>query len=228
MLKACGEKLEGKSVVISGFGNVAWGTAVKLNELGAKLIAFSGPDGYILDEAGISGEKVAFMLKLRNSGKNVCAPYAEKFRGSKFIAGEKPWGVKADLYIPCAMQNDVKIEHAKQIVASGCKFYCEGANMPTTNEALEYLMANGVTCGPAKAANAGGVSCSAIEMSQNARKMPMKSEEVYVQLEGIMQNIHDSSAAASKEYGFGYNLVAGANIAGFLKIAEAMTAQGYV
>lgn len=228
MLEACGEKLEGKTVVISGFGNVAWGTAVKLNQLGAKLIAFSGPDGYILDEDGIIGEKVDYMLELRSSGKNICAPYAEKYKCSKFFAGEKPWGVKADIYIPCAMQNDVQIEHAKQIVASGCKFYCEGANMPTTNEALEYLMANGVTCGPAKAANAGGVACSAIEMSQDSCKMPMKLEEVYEKLEGIMKNIHDSSAAASKAYGFGYNLVAGANIAGFLKVAEAMEAQGYV
>lgn len=228
MLEACGEKLEGKTVVISGFGNVAWGTAAKLDELGAKLIAFSGPDGYILDEAGISGDKVAYFLELRNSGKNICAPYADQFPGSKFFPGEKPWGVKADLYIPCAMQNDVHLEHAKMIVESGCKFYCEGANMPTTNEALEYLMEHGVTVGPAKAANAGGVSCSAIEMSQNSRKMPMQSEEVYEQLETIMRNIHDSAAAASEEYGFGYNLVAGANIAGFLKVAEAIMAQGYV
>jgi glutamate dehydrogenase (NADP+) len=126
------------------------------------------------------------------------------------------------------MQNDVHLEHAKQIVANGAKWYCEGANMPTTNEALAYLQDNGVIVGPAKAANAGGVACSAIEMSQNARKMPMKREEVYAMLADIMKNIHDSSAAAAAEYGFGYNLVAGANIAGFLKVAEAMTAQGYV
>ena len=228
MLQANGEELKDKTVVISGFGNVAWGTAQMLEQKGAKLIAFSGPDGYILDETGIKGEKVAYFLNLRNSGKNVCAPYAEKFPEAKFFPGEKPWGVKADLYIPCATQNDVHLEHAKQIVASGCKFYCEGANMPTTNDALAYLQENGVIVGPAKAANAGGVACSAIEMSQNARKMPMQREEVYAQLATIMKNIHDSSAAAAKEYGFGYNLVAGANIAGFLKVAEAMTAQGYV
>ena len=228
MLKANGTDLQGKTVVISGFGNVAWGTAEMLEKKGAKLIAFSGPDGYILDETGITGEKVQYFLDLRNSGKNICAPYAEKFPEAKFFPGEKPWGVKADLYIPCAMQNDVHLEHAKQIVANGAKFYCEGANMPTTNEALAYLQENGVICGPAKAANAGGVACSAIEMSQDARKMPMKVDEVYEMLENIMKNIHDNSANAAKEYGFGYNLVAGANIAGFLKVAEAMTYQGLV
>ncbi|MBQ2058538.1 MAG: NADP-specific glutamate dehydrogenase [Firmicutes bacterium] len=228
MLQANGEELAGKTVVISGFGNVAWGTADMLQKKGAKLIAFSGPDGYILDEAGITGEKVDYFLTLRNSGKNICAPYADKFPGSKFFPGEKPWGVKADLYIPCATQNDVHLEHAKQIVANGCKFYCEGANMPTTNEAVKYLQDNGVIVGPAKAANAGGVACSAIEMSQNARKMPMDREEVYAMLAKIMKNIHDNSAAASQEFYGKYDLVAGANIAGFLKVAEAMNAQGYV
>ncbi len=228
MLHHYGEELKGKTAVISGFGNVAWGVADMLEQKGAKVIAFSGPDGYILDETGIKGEKVKYFLDLRSSGKNICSPYAEKFPEAKFFPGEKPWGVKADLYIPSAMQNDVHLEHAKQIVANGCKFYCEGANMPTTNEAVAYLQEHGVCVGPAKAANAGGVACSAIEMSQNARKMPMKREEVYAMLADIMKNIHDSSAAAAAEYGFGYNLVAGANIAGFLKVAEAMTAQGYV
>ncbi|MBR0131388.1 MAG: NADP-specific glutamate dehydrogenase [Firmicutes bacterium] len=228
MLHHYGEELKGKTAVISGFGNVAWGVADMLEQKGAKVIAFSGPDGYILDESGVLGEKVKYFLELRASGKNICAPYAEKFPEAKFFPGEKPWGVKADLYIPSAMQNDVHLEHAKQIVANGCKYYCEGANMPTTNEAIAYLQEHGVCVGPAKAANAGGVACSAIEMSQNARKMPMKREEVYQMLADIMKNIHDSSAAAAEEYGFGYNLVAGANIAGFLKVAEAMTAQGYV
>ncbi len=229
MLEACGESIEGKRVAISGFGNVSWGTATKLNQLGAKVITISGPDGYILDEDGVTlGEKVDYMLQLRGSGKNIVAPYAEKFPSAKFFPGEKPWGVKADLYIPCATQNEIRIEDAKKMVANGCKFLCEGANMPTTNEALTFLMDSGVTVGPSKAANAGGVACSAIEMSQNARKMPMEVEEVYAQLEGIMKNIHDNAAAAAKEYGFGYNLVAGANIAGFLKVAEAMMAQGIV
>ena len=228
MLEANGETMEGKTAVISGFGNVAWGTAQMLEKMGAKLIAFSGPDGYILDEEEITGKKVEYFLKLRASGKNVCEPYAKKFKGAKFFKGEKPWGVKADLYIPCATQNDVDINSAKKIVKNGCKFYCEGANMPTTNEGLKYLQDHGVIVGPAKAANAGGVACSALEMSQNSRKYPMEREEVYEKLEGIMRHIHDASAEASKEYGYGYNLVAGANIAGFLKVAEAMTAQGYV
>ncbi len=228
MLEANGESIEGKSVVISGFGNVAWGTAQMLEKMGAKLIAFSGPDGYILDRDGISGKKVEYMLELRNSGKDICSPYAKKFKTAEFFKGEKPWGVKADIYIPCATQNDVDMTEAKKIVKNGCRFYCEGANMPTTNEALEYLRKNGVIIAPAKAANAGGVACSALEMSQNARKYPMEREEVYEKLEGIMKRIHDASAAASKEYGLGYDLVAGANIAGFLKIADAMMAQGYV
>ncbi len=228
MLKAQGDSIEGKTVVISGFGNVAWGTAQKLEQVGAKLIAFSGPDGYILDESGITGEKVDYFLELRASGKDICSPYAEKYPEAKFFPGEKPWGVKADLYIPCATQNDVHLEHAKQIVASGCKYYCEGANLPTTPDALEYLQKNGVIIGPAKAANAGGVACSAIEMSQNAGHTVFSKEDVFARLETIMKNIHDSSAAAAKEYGFGYDLVAGANIAGFLRVAKAMHAQGWI
>ena len=228
MLKAHGDGLNGKTVVISGFGNVAWGTAQKLEQVGAKLIAFSGPDGYILDESGITGEKVEYMLELRASGKDICSPYAKKYPEAKFFPGEKPWGVKADIYIPCATQNDVHLEHAKQIVASGCKYYCEGANLPPTPDALEYLQKNGVIVGPAKAANAGGVACSAIEMSQNAGHTVFTKEDVFERLEAIMKNIHDSSAAAAEEYGFGYDLVAGANIAGFLKVAKAMEAQGWV
>jgi glutamate dehydrogenase (NADP+) len=229
MLESNGEKLEGKTVALSGFGNVTWGTAIKLKELGAKVITISGPDGFILDEAGINtDEKVAYLVELRNSGKNICAPYADKFPGSKFFPGEKPWGVKVDLVIPCAMQNDIHLEHAKQIVANGTKFVCEGANMPCTNEAVEYMMENGVIVGPSKAANAGGVACSCIEMGQNAGHTVFSPAQVHAQLKEIMVNIHDSCAAAAKEYGLGYNLVAGANIAGFKRIAEAMMAQGVV
>lgn len=229
MLEANGEKMMGKTVVLSGFGNVTWGTALKLQELGAKVLTISGPDGYVLDEAGINtDEKVAFLLDLRASGKNICKPYADKFAGAKFFPGEKPWGVKADLYIPCAMQNDIHLEDAKKIVASGAKFLCEGANMPCTNEAVDYMMEKGMIIGPSKAANAGGVACSCIEMGQNAGHTVFSPEQVHAQLKAIMVNIHDSSAAASKEYGLGYNLVAGANIAGFKKIAEAMMAQGLV
>ena len=229
MLKACGEDLAGKTVAVSGFGNVTWGTVQKLNQLGAKVVTISGPDGYIYDPEGVTaGEKEDFLLELRASGKNICAPYAEKFPSATFYAGKKPWEVKADLYIPCATQNEIRMEDAQTMVANGCKFLCEGSNMPTTNEALAYLMENGVVVGPSKAANAGGVACSAIEMSQNARKMPMEVEEVYAQLEVIMKNIHDGAAKAAQEYGFGYNLVAGANIAGFLKVADSMMMQGIV
>jgi glutamate dehydrogenase (NADP+) len=228
MLEANGEKMTGKKVVLSGFGNVTWGTATKLDELGAKIIAFSGPDGYILDEAGVTGEKIDHLIELRNSGKNICAPYADKFPEAKFFAGKKPWEVKADLYIPCAMQNDIPLEDAKNIVASGAKFVCEGANMPCTNEAIDYFMNNGIILGPCKAANAGGVACSCIEMGQNAGHTVFSPEQVHAQLKTIMVNIHDSAAAAAAEAGLGYNLVAGANIAGFKKIAGAMMAQGYV
>ena len=228
MLEANGEKMAGKTVAISGFGNVAWGTASKLNQLGAKLITISGPDGYILDEDGISGEKVDFMLELRASGKNVVAPYVEKFPNAKFFKDEKPWNVKADLYIPCATQNEIQLEDAKNIVANGAKFVCEGANMPTTNEALEFLIEKGIVVGPSKAANAGGVACSCIEMGQNAGKTVFSPAQVYEQLEAIMVNIHKSAADAAERYGLGYDLVKGANIAGFEKVAEAMMAQGVV
>ena len=229
MLKHFGEELKGKTVVVSGFGNVSWGTVQKLNQLGAKVVTISGPDGYIYDPDGVSTkEKEDFMLELRASGKNICAPYAEKFPNAKFFPGEKPWGVKADLYIPCATQNEIGMKEAEMMVANGCKFLCEASNMPTTNEAVAYLMANGVVIGPSKAANAGGVACSCIEMGQNAGHTVFSPDQVYAQLESIMVNIHDSAAKASEENGLGYNLVAGANIAGFMKVANAMMAQGIV
>ena len=228
MLKHCGEELKGKTVAVSGFGNVSWGTVQKLNQLGAKVITISGPDGYILDEDGVSGEKEDFLLELRNSGKNICSPYAEKYPNAKFFAGKKPWEVKADLYIPCATQNEIRIEDAKAMVANGCKYLCEGANMPTTNEAIEYLQENGVVVGPSKAANAGGVACSCLEMSQNAQHIVFSEEDVYKQLEGIMVNIFKLSADACERYNLGFNLIAGANIAGFERVAEAMMLQGIV
>ena len=226
MLNHFGESLEGKKVVISGFGNVAWGTAKKLEQLGAKAITISGPDGYILDEEGVTGEKIDYLLELRASGKNICAPYAEKYPNAKFFAGEKPWGVKADLYIPCATQNEIHTADAEKMVANGCKFLCEGANMPTTNEAIEYLQQNGVVVGPSKAANAGGVACSCIEMAQNAEHLIFTEEEVYAKLEGIMVNIFKQSVAACEKYNLGDNLIAGANIAGFERVANAMMMQG--
>ena len=236
MLKANGEDFKDKVVGISGFSNVAWGAAWKLKDLGAKCVTISGPDGYIYDPDGVNtDEKVAFLLDLRSSGKNICAPYAEKFPNAKFYAGKKPWGVqqdegiKVDMFIPCAMQNDVHMEHAKQIVEGGCKFYCEGANMPTTNDALNYLIENMTAVGSAKAANAGGVACSCIEMGQNAGHTVFQHQAVYDQLHDIMRNIYKNSANAAEKYFGNKNLlVQGGNIAGFEKVAAAMMEQGLV
>ncbi len=229
MLQAKGIDIKGKTVAISGFGNVAWGSAWKLQQLGAKCVTISGPDGYIYDPDGVTaGEKEDYLLELRASGKNICAPYAEKFPGATFYPGKKPWEVKADLYIPCATQNEIRIEDAKTMVENGCKYLCEGSNMPTTNEAIEYLKEHNVVIGPSKAANAGGVACSCIEMGQNAGHTVFSPAQVYEQLETIMVNIHKNAADACERYGLGYDLVAGANIAGFEKVAEAMMAQGIV
>jgi len=225
MLKHEGESFEGKTVAISGFGNVAWGVCIKVAQLGGKVVTLSGPDGYVYDPDGVTGEKIDYLLEMRSSGRDKVQDYADKF-GVQFFPGEKPWGVKADIIIPCATQNDIHLEHSKQIVANGIKFVCEGANMPCTNEAVQYLQENGVIVGPAKAANAGGVAVSALEMAQNSMRLSWTAEEVDKKLHDIMINIHDNAMKAAEEYGFGYNLVAGANIAGFIKVADAMHAQG--
>ncbi len=228
MLNYFGDSVKGKTFAISGFGNVAWGTVKKVNELGGKVVTISGPDGYIYDPDGISTpEKVDFLLEMRASCRNRVQDYADKF-GVEFFAGKKPWGTKADIIMPCATQNEVDVEEAKQIVANGVKYYVEVSNMPTTNEAVAYLKENGVIVAPSKAVNAGGVAVSGLEMSQNSMRYSWTAEEVDEKLKGIMKNIFDASLAAAKEYGFGDDLVAGANIAGFLKVAEAMKAQGCV
>ena len=171
-------------------------------------------------------EKVDYLLTMRASGRNKVKDYADKF-GVEFFPGEKPWGVKADVIMPSAMQNDVHMEHAKQIVANGVKYYIEVANMPTTNDALFYLMEQpNMIVAPSKAVNAGGVAVSALEMSQNSERLVWTAEEVDEKLKGIMKNIHKVSVEAAEEYGLGYNLVAGANIAGFKKVADAMMEQG--
>ncbi|MFL0246634.1 NADP-specific glutamate dehydrogenase [Candidatus Clostridium stratigraminis] len=226
MLKHENESFEGKTVVVSGFGNVAWGVCSKVAQLGGKVVTLSGPDGYIYDPNGVTGEKIDYMVEMLNINKGArVKDYADKY-GVEFFPGEKPFGVKADIIIPCAVQNDIKIEQAKQIVANGVKFVCEAANMPCTNEAVEYFQANGVIVGPSKAANAGGVATSALEMAQNSMRMAWTSEEVDQKLHQIMVNIYNNCKKASEDYGFGYNLVAGANIAGFVKVADAMHAQG--
>ena len=228
MLADYGEDIKGKTFAISGFGNVAWGTALKITELGGKVVTISGPDGYVYDADGVNTpEKIAFMLEMRASCRNRVEDYADKF-GVPFFKGEKPWGVKVDVIMPCATQNEVTLDDAKKIVENGVKYYVEVSNMPTTNEAVAYLMANGVVVAPSKAVNAGGVSVSGLEMSQNSMRYAWSAEEVDEKLKGIMKNIYDSSVKAAKEFGMEGNLVAGANIAGFIKVADAMLAQGAV
>ena len=226
MLKHFNDKLEGKTVAISGFGNVAWGVALKVTELGGKVVTISGPDGYVYDKDGINTpEKIEYMLEMRASCRNRVQDYADKF-GAEFHAGEKPWGVKADIIMPCATQNEVDVEQAKKIVANGVKYYVEVSNMPTTNEAVAYLKENGVIVAPSKAVNAGGVAVSGLEMSQNSMRYSWTAEEVDEKLHNAMIAIHANSVKAAEKYGLGYDLVDGANIAGFEKVAEAMMAQG--
>ena len=228
MLSHFGDDIKGKTFAISGFGNVAWGTVKKVTELGGKVVTISGPDGYIYDPNGVSTEeKINFMLEMRASCRNRVEDYADKF-GVQFFKGQKPWGVKADVLMPCATQNEVGIDEAKAIVANGVKYYVEVSNMPTTNEAVAYLKENGVIVAPSKAVNAGGVAVSGLEMSQNSMRYGWSEEEVDAKLHGIMSNIFKSSLKAANDYGLGDDLVAGANIAGFLKVAEAMLAQGAV
>ncbi len=227
VLKHFGDDIKGKTVAVSGFGNVAWGVVKKVNELGGKVVTISGPDGYVYDPDGIcTEEKINYLLEMRASCRDRAEDYADKF-GVQFFPGEKPWGVKVDIAMPCATQNEINMAEAEKMVANGVKYYIEVANMPTTNEALSYLMKN-CTVGPAKAANAGGVAVSALEMGQNSMRYNWTAEEVDAKLRQIMVDIHNNSAAAAEEYGFGYNLVAGANIAGFLKVADAMMAQGAI
>ena len=228
MLNYFGDSIKGKTIAISGFGNVAWGTVKKATELGAKVVTISGPDGYVYDPDGISTpEKIDFMLEMRASCRNRVEDYADKF-GVQFFAKQKPWGVKADILMPCATQNEVDMKEAEMMVANGLKYYVEVSNMPTTNEAIAYLKANGVIVAPSKAVNAGGVAVSGLEMSQNSMRYSWTAEEVDEKLKGIMKNIFNNSVAAANKFGLGDDLVAGANIAGFIKVAEAMKAQGVV
>ena len=228
MLKYLGESIEGKTFAVSGFGNVAWGTVKKVTELGGKVVTISGPDGYVYDPDGIStDEKIDFMLEMRASGRDKVQDYADKF-GVQFFAGKRPWEQKVDVIMPCATQNEVGIEDAKNIVANGVKYYVEVSNMPTTAEAFEYLKENGLVIAPSKAVNAGGVAVSGLEMSQNSMRYSWTAEEVDAKLHQIMSDIFNNSVAAAKKYGMEGDLVAGANIAGFEKVADAMMAQGLV
>ena len=228
MLKTFGEEVKGKTFAISGFGNVAWGTAKKVSELGGKVVTISGPDGYVYDADGVvTEEKINYLLEMRASGRDKVQDYADKF-GVPFFAGKKPWEQKVDICMPCATQNEVRIEDAKNMVANGLKYYAEVANMPTTAEAVAYLKANGVVIAPSKAVNAGGVAVSGLEMSQNSMRYSWTAEEVDAKLYQIMADIYKNSYNAAKKYGMEGDLIAGANIAGFEKVADAMIAQGII
>ena len=219
------ETLKGKTVALSGFGNVTWGAALKLVELGAKVVTVSGPDGYIYDKEGLDAEKIDYLLDLRASNNDVVAPYAEKF-GAEFFAGKKPWEAKVDMAFPCAIQNELNEDDAKLLISNGCKYVVETSNMGCTAEAMLYLVDN-CSFAPGKAANAGGVAVSGLEMSQNSLRFNWTAEEVDAKLSRIMKDIHDTCVKFGTKNGR-INYVNGANIGGFVKVAEAMVAQGCV
>lgn len=228
MLKTKNESLEGKTVAISGFGNVAWGVVQKVTELGGKVVTLSGPDGFIYDKDGVVGDKIKYMLEMRASGRDRVQDYADKYK-VEFHAGKRPWGVPCDVAMPCATQNEVDENDAKALLKSGCKCLCEVANMPLTLEAMKVISESGILYAPGKAANAGGVACSGLEMSQNSMRMQWASEEVDQKLHGIMVSIHNLCRQSSEEYyGRPDNYVGGANIAGFKKVADAMIDQGVI
>ncbi|MEN9443454.1 MAG: hypothetical protein RIS47_344 [Bacteroidota bacterium] len=228
MLATKGESFAGKIVGVSGFGNVAWGAVSKATELGAKVVTISGPDGYIYDPAGITGDKIDYMLELRASNNDIVAPYAEEFPEATFYPGERPWGVKMDIALPCATQNELNADNAKSLVDNGCFCVSEGANMPCTPEAIHIFQHHKLLFGPGKAANAGGVGTSGLEMSQNAMKLNWSREEVDGRLHHIMKSIHQSCVDHGTSPDGYVDYVKGANIAGFLKVAYAMLDQGII
>ncbi len=229
VLKRMGDSIKGKVICCSGYGNVTWGVCKKAAELGAKVVTISGRAGYVYDPDGVTTEeKFNKLLEIRTSRHGKLEDYVAAFPGATFYPNEKPWGVKCDIAMPCATQNEVLQEDAEKIVANGTRYYLEVSNMPTPNDVLKYLQENVKVVGPSKAVNAGGVAVSGLEMSQNSERYRWTAEEVDAKLKQIMKDIHDSSAAAAEECGLGYNLVAGANIAGFKKVAEAMIAQGVI
>ncbi len=227
MLKTKGESFAGKTVCISGFGNVAWGAALKATELGAKVVTISGPDGYVYDPDGIKGEKIEYMLELRASNNDVVQPYALEF-GVEFHPGKHPWEVKCDIALPCATQNELNREDALNLVKNGCMCVSEGANMPSTPEAIEVFHEARILFAPGKAANAGGVATSGLEMSQNAMKLSWSTEEVDARLHQIMKDIHQQCVINGKQADGYVDYVKGANVAGFIKVANAMVDQGVI
>ena len=227
MLKNKGMDIKGKTVAISGFGNVAWGAALKATELGAKVVTISGPDGYIYDPNGVSGEKIDYMLDLRNSGEDIVAPYAEKY-GVEFFPGKRPWQQKVDIALPCAIQNELNLEDAKNLVNNNVICVAEISNMGCTAEAVDFFLEKEVLYAPGKAVNAGGVATSGLEMTQNAMHIQWTAEEVDAKLHQIMNNIHEQCVIYGKQSNGYVNYVKGANVAGFMKVAKAMMAQGVI
>lgn len=225
MLNRIGKDIEGQTIAISGFGNVAWGAISKINELGGKVVTISGPDGYIYDKEGIKGDKVDYLLELRASNNDIVQPYAEEF-DVKFIADKRPWEVPVDLAMPCATENEVNINDAQNLVKNGCKLFAEASNMGCTANAADYL-AESIDYAPGKAVNAGGVSVSGLEMSQNSMRISWPREEVDARLKIIMREIHDTCVNYGQN-GKKVNYIKGANVGAFVKVAEAMVAQGIV
>jgi glutamate dehydrogenase (NADP+) len=228
MLATKGTSFKGKEVCLSGFGNVCWGAALKVTELGGKVVTISGPDGYIYDPDGISGEKIEYMLELRASNQDIVKPYIYEFPKATFVANKRPWEVKCDVAIPCATQNELDENDAKLLVKNGCFCVAEGANMPSTPAAVEVFHENKIMFGPGKAVNAGGVATSGLEMSQNAMKLNWPRQEVDERLHHIMQSIHETCVKHGKDESGYVNYVKGANVAGFLKVANAMLDQGVI
>lgn len=228
MLQTRGIDIQGKTIAISGFGNVAWGAATKATQLGAKVITISGPDGYIYDPDGISGEKIDYMLELRNSGNDICQPYTEEFPGATFVPGKRPWEVKCDIALPCATQNELDGDDARQLIENKVTCVGEISNMGCTPEAIDAFIAAGLLYAPGKAVNAGGVATSGLEMSQNAMHLSWNAEEVDNRLHDIMHAIHQQCVKYGTQPDGYINYVRGANVAGFMKVAKAMMAQGVV
>lgn len=226
MLAKAGDLLAGKVIAISGFGNVAWGAALKALQEGAKVVTISGPDGYIYDEVGLDEEKIAYMLELRASNNDVVAPFADRFPSSRFIADRKPWEVKVDIAMPCATQNELDGEDAAQLLANGVQYVAEVSNMGCTPEAIDAFIAHRILYGPGKAVNAGGVATSGLEMAQNAMKLNWGAAEVDRRLHEIMASIHTACVQYGTEPDGYINYMKGANIAGFMKVARSMVEQG--
>lgn len=228
MLQTRDIAIKGKTIAISGFGNVAWGAAKKATELGGKVITISGPDGYIYDPAGLDDEKIAYMLELRASGNDICQPYEEEFSGSKFFANRKPWEQKADIYLTCATQNELNGEDADKILAHQPCCVAEVSNMGCTAEAVEKFVTSKTLFAPGKAVNAGGVATSGLEMTQNSIRLSWSEKEVDENLHKIMHSIHEQCVKYGTEADGYIDYVKGANVAGFMKVANAMMAQGIV